>query len=68
MIANYFKPGCRILLPIGVFDCDGGWTPEGQHIASKFNHANGDAYKATIREFDAGTAYFICDVGEKFRP
>lgn len=67
MIASYFEPNKPVLLPVGVFANDGGWESDGSHIPSKFSFATGDVYQATIREFDAATAYFLCDVQTKFQ-
>ena len=67
MIGEYFEPGKQVLLPVGVFTSDGTWLPDGKHVTSKFSYATGDVYRGTMREFDASTLGFVCDVVEKLR-
>jgi hypothetical protein len=66
MIAEYFEPGRKIILAIGVFDTDGGALPDGRHEPSKFREATGQAYRATMREFDENTGRLVCEIVEKF--
>jgi hypothetical protein len=66
MLANYFKVGREILLPVGVFNFDGNITPDGTHEPSRFSHATGDVYRAKMLEFDPNTGRLLCEVTERF--
>jgi hypothetical protein len=66
MMANYFRPGCEILLPVGVFKTDGQIRSDGTHEPAVFQYVIGEVYQATMQSFDASTGTSVCDVVSKF--
>src|SRR5262249_17678843 len=57
MIATYFSPTKRILLPVGEFTTDGGPRADGTWKPSKSKHSTGAVYEGRMVRFDLSTGY-----------
>ena len=66
MIAEYFSPDRKIILPVAVFVTDGGLRPDGTWESSKFDYATGDCYEGRMQRFDQSTGYLLCELDRKF--
>lgn len=66
MVRAYFAPGKPVLLPIGVFNHDGGPRSNGSIKPASFDYATGAVYRATFRHFTYDNGHTICDVVERF--
>jgi hypothetical protein len=66
MLAEYFEPERPILLPVAVFDSDGGKRPDGTWAPSQFNHATGDVYRGRMKVFRQDSGYLLCELDSKF--
>ena len=66
MIAGYFEPDKKIILPVAEFTNDGGLRDDGTWEASSFKQATGDVYRGTMKAFDVATGYLLCSLDARF--
>ena len=66
IITSYFAPNKSIILPIAVFETDGGRQSDGTWQSSIFTHATGDAYRARMQSFNPTNGHLLCLLDEKF--
>jgi len=66
VLGDYFEPGKAIILPVAVFDTDGGLRPDGTFEASVFRYATGDVYRATMQAFNPANGHILCSITERF--
>jgi len=66
MIGTYFaERHRRIILLVAVFVTDGALRPDGTWGPSVFDHATGDYYEGTMKQFERDTGYLLCDIDAK---
>ena len=65
MIGTYFAEGRKIILPVAVFVTDGELRADGTWGPSVFDHATGDFYEGTMKQFERDSGYLLCDIDAK---
>jgi hypothetical protein len=66
MIAEYCLRSADVLLPVAKFKTDGGYTSEGQVIASQFLQATGRVAEGKFLYVDARTGMIACEIARYF--
>jgi hypothetical protein len=66
MLADYFRNGADILLPVGNFVTDGEYKEDDSIQASRFDSATGRVYRAKMLYFDRATGTIACEVVSHF--
>ncbi|MEC5218802.1 hypothetical protein RCH09_003776 [Actimicrobium sp. GrIS 1.19] len=62
MIAEYFAEGKDIILAVGTFTTDGGYSADGQILPSVFKEASGRVANSKMLHFDRETGTIACEV------